>query len=382
MRIAANKSYNRTPLRILIIQFECSSWDKGTSYPYCLNFALEESLRANGAEVFLLKTPWLRQLPKLVAGKIFDQVWLNDLSHFADIDLDLSFIRDLAPTRVGFITESVEYSSQDYATFPWLPYRRSRLDKQFQFLTHLLAVDEFDVANLKARFGLPTLWIPCSIPERWICHQVSPPQQHKAFFSGSLYGERESWLQDPRLSRMLKRNQLINADRICSFFFNRLPGHKFGLPVSSSIFPASMIYPLYLNALRCIRASAFLAWQKNVLQQGVAVVNLPHLVKGYSSRVIEGIAAGRPVISWKIPDRPLNTALFEDGKEILLYSTPEELADHIEKILSEPDFARQIAENATYKVKQWHTSETRVEQILNWLDNNDAPTYGISMSSL
>lgn len=379
MKIETNKSNDCISPQILIIQFECSSWDKGASYPYCLNFAFEESLRSIGAEVFLFKTPWLGQLPKLLAGKTFDQVWLNDLSHFADVDLDLSFIQNIAPVRVGFITESVEYSPQDYATFPWLSFRRSRLDKQFRFLTHLLAVDESDVVSLQACLGLPTMWIPCSIPERWICHQVPPPQQHKAFFSGSLYGERESWLQNHRLSRLLERNQSVNADRVCSFFFDRLPGHKFGLPVGSPIFAANIVYPVYLSVLRRIRALAFLKWQKNVLQQGIAVVNLPHLVKGYSSRVIEGIASGRPVISWKIPDRPLNTALFEDEKEVLLYSTPEELANHIERILLEPDFARKIAENATCKVKQWHTTEARMKQILNWLNNGETPTYGISI---
>ena len=177
------------------------------------------------------------------------------------------------------------------------------------------------------------------MPERFICEQVPPPSQKMAFFSGSVYGERSKWLEEPRLKGLLARAQSANADRLYSLFFDTLPAHRFGFPylVKQPRFPASLTYPIYLNLLRRIRQSAFIMWQQSVLQRGAAVVNLPHLVKGYSGRVIEGMAAGRPVISWQIPERPRNTAMFEDGKEILLYSTPEELATQIERVLSDPE---------------------------------------------
>ena len=87
------------------------------------------------------------------------------------------------------------------------------------------------------------------------------------------------------------------------------------------------------------------------------------------------MASGRPVISWEIPNRPQNTALFEDEHEILLYSTPEQLANQIERILSEPAFGEQIAQNARRKVMHLHTTEKRVQQILHWVETDEAQDY-------
>ncbi|MEN8220438.1 MAG: glycosyltransferase [Pseudomonadota bacterium] len=144
--------------------------------------------------------------------------------------------------------------------------------------------------------------------------------------------------------------------------------------MNNRLFPAHHIYPVYLDWLRQLRRKAHTLWLQG-MQAGAAVVNLPHLVKGYSSRVIEGIASGRPVISWEIPDRPKNTAMFEDGHEILLYSTPEQLATQIERVLSDPDFGERIAQNARNKVRRFHTTEKRVQQILHWVETDEAQDY-------
>lgn len=368
-------------LRILLLQAENPGWALARSYPYYLNFAFAEALGAAGVEVLMITSPWFAHLHEICAGQTFDQIWLNDLSHFADFELSLAAVTNLAPIRLGFVTESVEYTPEDYATFPWLVERRSRLDAQFDQVTHVVAVDEADVIYLKQRFGVPTMWLPCSMPQRFL--SSPPPSCEKiAYFSGSLYGERARWLEAPALQRLLMRQQAVRADQIYGYFFNRLPKHCFGLQtLRQRPLPATRLYPLYWHLLRCLRRSAFLTWQQAVLQKGAAVVNLPHLVKGYSGRVIEGMAAGRPVISWRIPERPHNTALFEEGREILLYDTPEELAAHIKQVLADPGFAQQIAQNAQRKVKAFHTTEQRVQQILHWVAGDAAPTYGIETVS-
>ena len=367
------------PLQILLLQAENPRWAMARSYPYYLNFGFEEALRAAGAEVLMITSPWFARLEEICAGRTFDQVWLNDLSHFADFELCLDVASRLAPIRVGFVTESFEYHPEEYAAVPWLQVRRSRMDAQFEPVTHLVAVDEADVVGLPARYNRPAMWLPCSMPERFI-QQAPPPKQKIAFFSGSLYGDRAKWLATPRLAGLLARHQAVTADHGYRLFFDVLPGHRsiFKLWVKQRFIPVTRLYPLYLFLLRHLRRSAFFMWQGRVLQQGAAVVNLPHLVKGYSGRVIEGIAAGRPVISWRIPDRPLNTALFADGKEILLYETPEELAAQIERVLADPRFAQQLAANAQQKVKAYHTTEQRVQQILHWVAGGGAPTYGIA----
>ncbi|WP_373481320.1 glycosyltransferase [Geminocystis sp.] len=365
-------------MRILLVQFECLNWLQGRSYPYCLNFAFKESLEKLGIEVVIITTPWLPYLERICEGKIFDQIWLNDLSHFADFNLDLSIVKNLAPVRLGFITESLEYDEKAYQNFSWLQYRRQGIEKQLENVTHIVAVDEEDVINLHQRLKLPTMWLPVSIPEGLICTQNKPSRYNLAFFSGSLYGERQELLENKKLNSLLKQNHLSNDNYIYSLFFNLLPRHQYLRLDKFTNYPLHLIYPLYLQLLRNIRYSAFMAWQKQVLQSGFAVVNLPHLVKGYSTRVIEGIAALRPVISWEIPDRPLNKAIFENGKEILLYSTAEELGEQINYILSNPQLAEKIAINAQEKVKKWHTTEKRMTQILFWIEHNETPNYGIN----
>src|SRR5438046_10747990 len=124
----------------------------------------------------------------------------------------------------------------------------------------------------------------------------------------------------------------------------------------------------YLARLRHIRECCFASWLK-ALQTGQAVVNLPHLVKAYSGRVVEGMAAGRPVLSWEIPERPRNRALFEDGKEILLFpnNDPHRLAGELERVFQDRNLAQRLVTNARKKLRKFHTSELRVRQILDWV---------------
>jgi hypothetical protein len=101
---------------------------------------------------------------------------------------------------------------------------------------------------------------------------------------------------------------------------------------------------------------------------GCAVVNLPHFVQAYSGRVVEAMAAGRPVITWEIPDRPRTRELFECGKEILMFPrhSPEQLAAHIRDIQNDPQYGETIAAHARNKVLRCFTTEVLVRRILEW----------------
>ncbi len=77
-------------------------------------------------------------------------------------------------------------------------------------------------------------------------------------------------------------------------------------------------YEQYLQALRNIRLQAFSVYLDS-MAEGSAVINFPSFGKIYTGRVYEGMAAGRPVITVQLEDRPLLESLFEDGKDILLY---------------------------------------------------------------
>src|SRR5438067_9752015 len=108
-----------------------------------------------------------------------------------------------------------------------------------------------------------------------------------------------------------------------------------------------------MEMLRRVRRELFSQFLEG-LQAGSAVVNLPHLVKAYAGRVVEGMAAGRPVVSWDLPDRPRNRALFEEDQEILLFQRdqPEHLAEHLRRLRADPQLGQSLADNARRKVRR------------------------------
>jgi len=114
------------------------------------------------------------------------------------------------------------------------------------------------------------------------------------------------------------------------------------------------------------------------MQEGCAVVNLPSCVKAYAGRVPEAMAAGRPVISWRVPDRPRTEALFADGREILLFDAdrPEELVEHARRLCRDEGLGRRMADAARTKLRRFHTIEHRTGQILDWLERGATPDFG------
>ena len=247
--ITTTHHYLFSTTRILLIQFECSNWKQGRSYHFGVNFAFKESLEKLGVEVVMLTTPWLPYLERICEGKTFDQLWLNDLSHFADFNLDLSIVKDIAPIRLGFITESLEYNEEEYKTFPWLKERRKGIDKQLEHCTHIVAVDEEDVTNLTKSSKLPTMCFPYSIPEDLILSGGNSPKYDLAFFSGSVYGEREEWLKNEKLHGLLEQNKLSSDTFIYPFLFDLLPRHQ------KSLLKLLPITPYILFTLHTLKSS-------------------------------------------------------------------------------------------------------------------------------
>jgi glycosyltransferase involved in cell wall biosynthesis len=275
-----------------------------------------------------------------------------------------------------------------------------------KYVTHVVVADEIDVARFGDERQLPAMWLPIPVPKRFIINDAPPPRMPKALFSGLVYGSRARFLADPTLSKLLYHFVSPENRTLYPTFFNALPMHCYHRRLQRGIaklrvilhsgrspekriayprlidietnsrFPVCSVYTSYLRLLRHIRRQLYSMYLDG-LQSGCAVVNLPSLFKSYSSRVVEGMAAGRPVISWQIPDRPQVNALFEDGQEILLFSKndPSHLAAQIQRVLSEPDLSRRIVTNARRKIRQFHTIETRVRQILDWVETGTSPVY-------
>ncbi|NQT02287.1 MAG: methyltransferase domain-containing protein, partial [Planctomycetes bacterium] len=369
--------------KVLLLPLEFATWRRAKSWSYATQLGFEEGLLSNNIEFFTIPVlqevrssspaSWLHYAQQLCKNKKFDQVWIW-LVHTQLDEAFLEWVKDIAPIRVGFLMESMEYNEQDFADNPGLRGRKELVENQMRYMTHILA-DEADAERINKQGVYKAMWYPSAVPERFLA--TSAVVSHGgAVFCGAAYGQRAKLLKHHSLKGLLVHKASEENSTEYPRFFDEL-NHKTMNFLQQNRTADEALLTDYLNILRNIRQECFKLWL-NGLQTGCAIVNLPHFVKSYAGRVIEAMSAGRPVISWEIPNRPRNKALFENGKEILLFdkSKPEQLANHIRHIQNNPNFARQMAENALKKVGRFHTIEKRIQQVLDWIKTGKEPTFG------
>lgn len=369
-------------MHILLIQSEYRKWKLAKKWAYHSHIGIAEALENNGIQCTILTTTWLSKAKEICQEKSFDQVWICDPSHAFDANGNeipeyiMEWVSTLSPIVLGIVVETIYYSLEEYEAHPWLEARRRFVKEGYlKYFTHLAVIDELDAKKLNNQFSIPTMWNPCSVPEKLICEQPVKATENKAFFSGDIYKLRKQWIDNASLlGHQLFYKIPKNNDYNLSKIFDKLPGHRFSF-LMKWIFD-SKTYAKYLKKIKKIRRSGFLMWQRDVLQYGLLVVNLPHFVKGYPGRVVEGIAAGRLVVSWKIPNRPLNAMLFEENKEIFLFSDANRLKEQIDTLLTGPtDLIIETVQNAQQKLRKFHTSEKRVQQIIHWINTGIPPNF-------
>jgi GT2 family glycosyltransferase/glycosyltransferase involved in cell wall biosynthesis/Flp pilus assembly protein TadD len=376
---------DRAQPHILLLQLEFPTWAQARAWTYPACFGVAEGLRAAGARCttvpLLANAPltpdaWLAHAREAVSGKQFDQVWVW-LVHSPLAPSVLDWISGLAPVRVGIVMESLTYDEADYAWAGHLRRRMQTVADQSRVLTHVLVPDERDVERLAELAGVRTLWWPTMVPDRFIVPADAPPRSRKGVFHGHPYGPRQAWVSHGNLQSRLafigpgapptRYHALF--DQLQSAALKRLAG------------PAGMTSQHmadYASMLQEVREGEFKEWMTQ-LPQWAAIVNLPSLAKFYGGRVYEGIAAGRPVLTYPVPDHPLNNALFVDGEEIFVFpsDSPDSLAACLDRVLGDTSLAEQVARNAQRKLRRYHTSEVRLTQTLGWLESAEEPDYGV-----
>lgn len=371
-------------LRILFIQHELYQWQRAKMWSYSWHLGIEEGLKANDVEFTTLMTTWFPMAKEICAGKKFDQVWINDITHTFEpggcggyqlSKKDMEWIESLAPVRLGFLVESLEYTEEEISENPGLKLAGSVLKETIKYLTHIIAVDEKDIDTINDIWRIPSMWLVPPMPKRYICKSVPVPSQRKPVFCGTAYGERAIWLKMPEIKGLI--NNKISLDNMSNLpnLFDNLNGEILDQMLNGRL-PIDNYYPKYLESLREIRRKAFSMYLETSLQ-GCAVVNLPSYGKVYTGRVYEGMAIGRPVITMETKERPRMKALFEKNKEILLYprDNPSVLAEHIRHILNDPGFGQGIAVNARRKLLSHHTMERRVQHFISWIETGEEPSY-------
>lgn len=360
--------------RILFVMLEYPRWNDASRWGYLSNMGMETGFIANNIDYFILPathrygghTPfWVDYARTLLAGKKFDQVWF-EVVHSAIDDSTLEFFASLAPVRLGFAFESLELLPAEWQNNPTASQiREDTLNKRLAVTTHLITCDEHDAVRLKNKHYQVRPMIPgFVVPKRWIVEESPPPQVPFGLFYGTLYGERAQWIQMPELNSLLR--YVDASPELHTQFpstFDKL--HEYIAAIFQAGQANQEYLNTYLNSNRTIRAECFKLWLAG-LQLGAAVVNLPQWGRAYAGRVVEGMAAGRPVITREMDNRPLAKAAFEDGKEILLYRTPEELANHLNRVIHDRDYANSIARAAREKLKQTHCMENYFAELLQW----------------
>jgi hypothetical protein len=357
--------------RILFLQLEFDGWRRGKHWSYAANFGVSDALRANGAACFSVTTPWLPRLPRLCGRRRFDQVWV-EVFHNPLPESLLGWIADAAPVRVALICESLGYEDTELDVALSLAQRRAVVGTRLPYFTHVLTVDEADAGQLAAEGRVRALWWPQSVPARAVAAVATSLAAAPAAFIGAAYGRRVEFLQEAALRGLLAAPPPPDGPLLPRAFdlLQRAARAvvRLDLPVGGPALAA------YLAATRLVRWRAFSRWLR-ALREHAAVVNLPHLLKTYPGRVYEGMAAGRPVVSWRVPARPRTAALFEPDREILLFDDVAGLAEALRRLRAEPALGVAIAENARRRLLAFHTAERRAAQILGWLAGRGEPRY-------
>ena len=373
--------------RALLIQLEFETWATARPWTYSAAFGVQEGLLANGVECVTVPaiaenpcaspTSWVYHAKQALAGQHFDQVWLW-LIHTPLDQAILEWVAELAPVRVGVLMESLRYDAEDYAWAPQLKHRQGQLEAQLPYLTHVLAPDEQDAAELNRHGSANALWWPPMVPERFIIHPSGSPTQSQAVFHGTPYGRRRDWVSHSHLTGRLHCVKAAQPQTKNQRLFDQLQQTAAQYLREGHAVTEAAIHE-YVQALQQIRLAEFTEWMAHLLQWP-AIVNLPSLAKFYGGRVIEAMAAGRPVISWSIPDHPKNLSLFEPEREILLFQQddPGGLAQHIDRILHDRPFANALAQQAQNKIRLYHTAERRLQGTLEWIRTGQLPDYGQS----
>jgi glycosyltransferase involved in cell wall biosynthesis len=212
------------------------------------------------------------------------------------------------------------------------------------------------------------------VPRRFF-RRSAPNTSRPAVFIGSAYQRRAKYLHNDRLKQGLLE-------------FRASGEHATELPkmfdqLNNPVRQAMLEQPCrqadmerFVDTMQQVRAKLFDLFLDG-LSDSLATVNLTSFVKTYAGRVVESMAIGQPVVSWRIPSHPQTARMFRENEHILFFENddPDSLADTLERLKREPGLAERIGERCLANAKNHHTSEHRVAQILEWTRTGIAPRF-------
>lgn len=371
-------------MKILYVQHDMLVWASARQWSYTTHMAYVEGLRAAGHEVLVLFTSCWSWAKKILGDHRFDQVWINDVTHVLGqrpaweapaplVEADFAWLATLAPVRVGIVMETLHYDPSDYAEVPELGRRVPLMQRAvLPHVTHFCVVDEADVRHVE-NWGAHAVWTPCHVPRRFFRAPLGAPHR-PAVFIGSAYQRRAKYLQNPRLMTLLQFRKSGEHETQVPAMFDQL--HNLLRPQLLAQDYHQADWEHFVNTAQQVRAKLFDLFLDG-LSGSLATVNLPSFVKTYAGRVVESMAIGQPVVTWRIPNRPQAARLFAEGEQILFFDgdEPERLADALDRLQLEAGLYQRVSERCWTNAKTHHTSEHRVAQVLDWIATGITPRY-------
>ena len=371
---------------VLMLILDFPRWETARPFSYSAALGFEDGLRQSGFDCTVLPLlgslgpesarRWIGQVEQAVRDQSFDQVWIW-LVHIAPPTEFLQWLKTLAPVRVGVVIESLRYSAADVAIHPVFAERADAFLAQLPYLTHVLAFDEADAEFLNQRGSAAALWCPCAIPASFMRRPIPEVErQPEIAFYGTLYEKRQAFLSAPGLEGVIAFPPTAEEATDLPERFDRV-----GLAAIARLEQPGKLNLLFLReyqqSLRALRVESF-----NLLLQHLArwrgTVNLPSFFSGLTGRVFEAMAAGTPVITWRIPERPGANELFRNGIEIFQFDAehPETFVPLARLLAHEPEVGARMAHRAREKILRCHTAERRVAQVQSWIATGGVPDYG------
>ncbi len=372
--------------KILLIPFELANWKNGRAWSYTGNFGFEEGLTANGIDCTVMpaiaglrsddQASWLDYAALLFKDKKFDQVWIW-ITHNHYTPEFFAWLKTIAPVRVGIVMESMEHSPQELKEMAKVGERKQKVLRELRHMTHVVTYDDADANMFDRELGKPALWCPIFVPWHNVTEKIKLPSPGPGVFLGSTYNaERKAYLDYDNLKDYLVSPELPESHTRWPAQFDQLQANCLHFLKTTSTLGIGD-FNNYVILLRAIRRELFNLWLEG-LQLGYTTVNLPSICKFYPGRVVESMAAGRPVITPQPKGRAMQQ-LFEPGREILWYdrNRPSTLRDQIQFLHQHPEQAQAMAERARDKVLKYHTAEIRARQILDWIESGAQPNFGL-----
>jgi hypothetical protein len=336
-------------MKILYLPLEFNRFFSARKFPYPLGCGMVEGFK----NIEHLTIPALYNTPikkstiaSIIGDQKFDQVWLEVVHSQMSDDL-LDWLTTIAPIRVGFVVESLTIDPKEFISNQLGTQRRvDNLNQKLPYLTHCVVTDERDLNTLE----IPTMLGIASIPQRLV--KTPSGTADDAIFYGTLYGDRGAQIKD--LEHTLNINPPSAEDST-------------GLPrIFDDLFVTRWTaYDDFYTDWYRTRQTLYSVWINHLHNlPGCGFLNPRHRTNVLSSRVIEGMAAGKPVIS-PLMGNGVDT-LFTDCEDILYYDTDFALLECIINLGTNSKLRFALADAARVNILENHTTERRVQEILNF----------------